>query len=524
MIAVAAIVVLFVIVRSFGAARGKADETAKLIATVQAERDTLRANHAVAISRLEHKLNEARAKHNENLNAVLAAKGADRRIAALTETTEDLKEQLDEALKKNAGLLSEVEKLSRDGADLSRLKAERDTNQKVADGQSQTISELRRDLQDAVRRASIATSAKADLSDEIETLKAERDRLNAEIDRQSGTISTLKTELQEAVAQASRASGVSGEMADVAEERDKAQRESEQHAEKVNVLRNEVQQLAARLAEANSELAAARELAEEAKTLRASEEHLKRVVRERELTVHELRTALARGETEGGPASAEAEGLRRSLADAEKREQAAVNRATAAASERDGLKRRLAQAEQAAETARIAVETNEALLELRTQKLEQLEDSAQRQLTQLSEMRRRAEAAEAQLAAEPGGENLVDANATVAHVQAELDALRAENETMRADAQARERAEDPGELRAALDKLARENAALRNQRPGPLLGEGDVTALKDQLNRLADRFLEKTETAVSNEAALSLAERIRAFKAARAAGIEPGRR
>lgn len=432
--------------------RGLADR----LAAAQAERDVLRANHAVEIATLEHKLAEARSRAPGRLQAGPGAGQSEQRLA--------------EAALRADRLAAEVETLN---GTLSRLSRERD---------------------EAVAHA------------------ADVPRLLAERDRAQGELAELREQLVGAGTTDER--GAAAALAELRAERDRMVDLAERHEATIAGLKREIQSLVAKLSETASGAAADGTLAEELSALREREAELQRTLDERDSTIAELREAGADGD--------EIAELKARLAAAEARERAANESLSSLAYDRDGLQNRVAAAERTAGEARAQLEKKETLLELRLQKIQQLEGRVRESHRRMQEVMRRAEPTEAAEGAPGGGAAQADAQtaARLGELEATVAGLREENHALRARRNGADPApsQEPGELaelRAAVDMLARENTALREQQ-ATLEADG-VEALKVSLRTLAQRFVEHAEAEAPEPAEPTLAERIRAFKAARAA-------
>jgi chromosome segregation ATPase len=517
LIAIGIAIVLLVgllLVRGLRGAGGQRD-TAQVIAAVQAERDVLRANHAVEIATLESKLEEAQERARRNMDASLRLKEAERQLADANATVARLQEEMDQQARRIEALAAERDELAGRIHEVPQIVSERDRARNEVAEQSEVISKLRADLQEAINRAGRATVDRAD----------EEERLNA-----------------------------------LARERDEARDEARRLAETVGELRQEVSGLKDEAAKAAAADPERTQLASEVKALKEREEHLQGIVRAREATIAELRQALSTG-----PPAAQDDGevarLRQQLEEAQQREKAANESLSRLAYEADGLRNRLAGLERTESESKAEVEKREAVLELRLQKIYELEAKLRDQHAQLRETQRRAELAEESLAAlsaqaggevpsatPPAGESVAtpaaEADERIERLEAELDQAREDNAALRAETEALRAAAggagaDGGEVEAAVAALeadrdaAREQVAALQAEKAALeerlrAAEGAVAAsapdgaaieaLRGQLRELAMRFVEQSGTPEVEEAPEpSLAERIRAFKAARAA-------
>lgn len=256
--------------------------------------------------------------------------------------------------------------------------------------------------------------------------------------------------------------------------------------------------------------------------LREREERLQRQLRERSETIDELRAALSRGDSASG--AEELATLRADLSAAEARERTANESLSSLAYDRDGLMARLMSAERVAGEANASAEQKEALLELRLQKIHDLKSRVREESDRRMEAVRRADAAAAQaVSGTPGGDGQGEAMAArIKELQRTVEQLTEQNRAL-ADAQREGNApsdREADELRAALDRLARENQELKAAAHAPALDAEGIAALKASLKSIAERFAQAAEAAEGEDAHAqepTLADRIRAFKAERAA-------
>lgn len=497
---IGAAVLLGIVWMIFGMRRRVAErDTAQVIAAVQAERDVLRANHAVEIATLEGKLAEAQERARKNMDTALRLKEAERQMEAL----------------RTRATAAETEAAER-SAQVEALEAELG----------------------ALREGGAAAAME------------ERDRARRELAEQSELVARLRAELEDATAKLAEASGAEGKDVVVAltRERDQARDEARRLTETVAELRQEVAGLMRRLEAGGTDVEGERRLAAEVALLSEREARLKATVREREETIAELRRALSAGEA---PADDErVERLTRELVASRARERSAHESLSRLAYEADGLRNRLSSLEQGDSASKAEVEKRDALLELRLQKIYELEAKLRDQHALLMRTQRRAEVAEeslASLAAEAtgGGDGASPAAAAEAEERArrlekKLGEVRAENSSLLSELDALRRAAEAGAtdgsgeaagadeltaLREQVETLEARNAALQAELDAARSGRSDAPsmdareaeAIRKELRALAERFLERAGVAdAAPEAAEpSLAERIRAFKAAR---------
>ncbi|WP_420394543.1 hypothetical protein [Acuticoccus sp.] len=439
-------VLLFVVLALFArlGGRSRLDVSAQE-AALQAEKDVLRANHAVEVAALEHRLAEALTRS--------AAAGAGAVLGDGATPPAD---------RARAGASTDVDALNAEVAALKRREAD----------QGEAIASLK------------ATLAAADRS------AAERDA------PASDELTAARSELVQAM-----------------RERDQLR---EQLANRTD-------------ADASSDVA-----------------ELRVALAERDGTIAELRAALeprAADEDDG----AEVTRLTAALHAVGERERLANGQLSRLAYELEGLRGTVRDHERIEGSLRTEIERREALLELRLQKVYAIEERLREQSGELRALAERAEAAEAALERAEGtakGDGvavtptpdakvhaaaLEEALARAAALEGRLEKVRAENGTLLQELEALRRhageppaeapalAEELAAARADLAALAQENERLRAAR-GPALDEASLAPLRAALRDLADRFLREVEgeASVPEVAEPSLAERIRAFKAARA--------
>ncbi|MEM8551258.1 MAG: hypothetical protein AAGF45_02690 [Pseudomonadota bacterium] len=465
--------------------------SAEVIAAVQAERDVLRANHAVEIATLETKIAETQDQLQREMDASLrlkemqkAIEERDAALATQAGAIAGLEKALGEATDKTSRVARDLEEQQSLSRDVPKLKSERDQARQTADGMANEISELRAELREAKDEL---IKARAERGDANAGIVAERDEQNARADREAMRAQRLEGELE--------------------------------------ALRTATGAL------------------EDGENLAQSVIQLKGAVKSREATIQELRDALAKAQDGGDDESAQA-----ALDAAKSREAHAHEALSKLAYDRDGLLERLNAAERTEREARAEVEKREALLELRLQKIYELEARLRDQHGQIHAALRRAETAEDRLtasgdSADYGDAVVVDteAEARLAELEEEMTALRhkadeldvshaalkerhdtllAENEALRQAspdvAEDTIRAISSAELQIA--ELKAEVERLRAAPPVAAVGPKEVEELKAALRDLGERFV--AEASVSADPAeASLAERIRVFKAQRDAAV-----
>ncbi|WMS44743.1 hypothetical protein RDV64_10325 [Acuticoccus sp. MNP-M23] len=470
-----------------GRSRSNPRQSAQLIAAVQAERDVLRANHAVDIATLEARLDEAQKRAQGELGAALKLKEAERANGVLAAERESLNRDLAAARERLQAIGEDLETQRGEAGQVPKVVHERDQAREEVRRQSDTISELRAELQETVNKLSKATAERENTGDLVNRLTREREEGIQDLQRQ---------------------------------------------VEINQDLRRDVKTLGTRLQEENGAHANVQSLSSELEALRTRAESLSRTVRAREETIHELRNAVSRleaGTSTGAASQEQASALRI----AQEREQSANEALSRLAYDRDGLQNRLTAAERQEREARAEVEKREALMELRLQKINELERRLRDQHGQIHAAMRRAEAAEEIVAS--GGAMDGDAPAVIVDTAAErrAEALAAEL----ADAQTarkalvhemevlREQVGAQGDPRAQkalagakveIDELKAEVSRLRAAPPVSTIDPDEIAALKSTIRNLADRFVRNAEGILDVEPEeMSLAEKIRAFKAAR---------
>lgn len=465
---------------------------------LKTERDVMRANHAVDIAMLERKLEDARERIQAQAAADLAAKAHERRAAEAQARIDAL-----------------TRDLNRMREDVQRMAAERDAALAAAERRAsaaftsageagaasvdETIDRLKTELSEATDRAARASHDAAAYREELETLKAARAELEADVAAQRNTISRLRNSSERSGAEG--ADEAAAALALLTEERDQARGALEEATERLAAVSAERDALAA----ADSSGAADHE------TLEA----LRQTLSEHEETIRALRAQLEQRQDAPDATAADSAPLQLQLAEVEAREAKANQSLSELAYELDAVRSRAAAAAKQEAAARADVERREAMLELRLQKIYHLEEQLRATDERLREALRRAERAEAQAeeAAQVNGAPIdvdgIDAS-RLSVLQEELVALRAENASLKAD-----RAANEGGLSGLRDEL--DAMAAPHGDDGStqrVLPSDEVAELKERLRELGARFLAEA-TPPQEPPELSLAERIRAFKAAR---------
>lgn len=470
--------------------------SAEIIAAVQAERDVLRANHAVEIATLEGKLAEAQTRLQKEMGATFRLKELEHKLATASERAEADATALARANRKIEELAAELEGHRERNREVPRLVSERDRAREEMERQSETITKLRGDLQETINKLSRSTAERENSSDIIERLTRERDETQTALERQ-------KTLTEDA--------------------------------------RRDVHSLSSRLAEANRGQEGVADLKAEIERLKGRTVTLTQAVNERDVTIHELRNALERAQRDANEATttatdeAEVTALRKQVEDLTERAQKANEALSRLAYDRDGLRNRLDAAERVERESRAEVEKREALLELRLQKIYELEARLRDQHGQIHGALRRAEVAEQMSAAlrESGDADDIEA-ATAARIksletaleesglerqrlQGELEAALAQAPTVQSYEEAREAAEALSAAQAEVEELRAEVSRLRaGTAPNTRASAAEVVALREAIRKLGERFMAEAEpAAVAGPREPTLAERIRAFKASR---------
>lgn len=456
---VAAFIVLAVISTqmSRGSRRAAADDAA-----LQAEKDLMRANHAVQIAALERRLAAAQARSIEAGDPAMKMADAEGANEKLRREIEWQKKHIDEQAERLRNLESERESLSKRVAELTPVVAERDQiaadRDKIAaerDGEIAAAKQL------AQERAATISSLREELASATNRLVRPGDPLPA-----SG-------KKPEEIAAIEAAKGV-------------AERE-------VKALREERDALRARLDDAE-----------------AGEARLAELRRELE----EARAALANtgGSTDDGTGAKE---LQSQLSAAEARETAANAELSRLAYELDELRARAATHERQERSAKAEVEQRDTLLELRQQKIYTLEERVRELTEELRSSAIAAPEADTRQLSEME-KSLASMNEEREQLLNELDALRKQ---MSASASVADSDTTAATLRRELEALRAENKTLRSSAArADALNESEIEALRRELRALAQRFVAMSGTGASDDEAseMSLADRIRAFKAARA--------
>ncbi|MEM7694721.1 MAG: hypothetical protein AAF318_09740 [Pseudomonadota bacterium] len=469
-----------------GLRKGSGRDTAQMIAAVQAERDVLRANHAVDIATLETKLAEAQERLQSEMDATLKLKAAEQKLQADEGRVAALEKDLQTERARTARIAQDLDEQKARIQGVPKLQSERDRAVQELETKSQELSDLRRELSETMTKLSKATAERQNRQGDVEALTKARDEALEDLARQVNVADALR-------------------------------REMAQMAEKVGNV---------------TEIEKGRDtLARELEALREREALLSRTVRERDGQIQELRNALAARTDDDAtePLEAEIARLKDALDAAEGRERTANESLSRLAYDRDGMKTRVEAAERTEREARAEVEKRDALLELRLQKIEELQTSLRNQQGKIADSLRRAEIAEDAIVGEDGDVSLALEAAREAEraMAAERDAALAErDEAIKAQeaALASAPAADDG---AAKEKIAALEEALAAARAGHgmTVDPQEVAALKATIRDLAERFMDAPDVVrVAEPRELSLADKIRAFKAARDTESRPALR
>lgn len=333
------------------------------------------------------------------------------------------------------------------------------------------------------------------------------------------------------------AAGERDRLAEVVAERDAARQQIAVLEHAVAELRAEIAARDSRTEEGPQEAPAGGEAAAgTVARLQAREAELSAALQAREEALEEMRIALAAAEEAraAAPDPQALERLRQDLDAALQRESTANESLSRLAYDRDGLRNMITSFERAEREARAQAERHAALLELRLQKIHELEARLREQDEQLLDEQRRAacaqEAASAGAAGEASadGATLAEGQARSEELQAALATAKAENaalveevETLRrgaVEAGVAVGAAGDDAVRARLAELEAENARLRAAAQQSGFDRDEVDALKARLRDLATRFVESAahDAAIDDDGpGATLADRIRAFKAAR---------
>ncbi|MEM6846640.1 MAG: hypothetical protein AAF580_01000 [Pseudomonadota bacterium] len=372
-----AVVVLLLLLSLRRRARksSEARDTAQMIAAVQTERDVLRAKHAVEVAELESKIEELHGTVQGDLTRTL---------------------QLKEMTQANAALQTE-----RDNA--------------IAQAQS---------AEGAAERLRVELANHTGHARDMPQLLSDRDRARNEVTALTETISTLRAELHEAneranhmaAEQARRARSEDGGLRDALAERDAAR------ADAAAAL-SQVEQLQMQLALMEMSGGGTDEPVEGAQEELAE---LRATVEEQQKLISDLRANPAPGDgTADALAAAQSEAR-----DAKARAEAASEQLSRLAYELDGMHERVTNAERSDHVSRNEVEKRDALLELRLQRIHELEHKLREQHGQLHATMRRAEIAEQTATALQAGE-LDDAQvAEAADLRQTLDEVRERNRSL----------------------------------------------------------------------------------------------
>ncbi|MEM8852201.1 MAG: hypothetical protein AAGD34_00785 [Pseudomonadota bacterium] len=492
--------------------------TSAAIAAVQAERDVLRANHAVEIAALEAKLAEAQKRVEGGLDASLRVKESAHHQEKAEAKAKALETQVAELTQSLTRVTEERDLARNDAASVGRLTAERDRALRDVEGQSDTIGTLRAELQENINKLSRATADSQSQLDTVEDLTAQKDRAVADAAHHAEAAAGLRRDVQSLVQKLSQASGGSARAEELASDLEAA----------IARERALSTQLEAKTAELEAVRADSGPGGPDVSALTAEIATHKATIADLTDALSKAQSSAEAGSAPGAAVAEEVANLKSALEEANARERAANDSLSRLAYDRDGLRNRLEAAERTENDAKTEVEKREALLELRLQKIYELEGKLREQHSQLHDALVRAEAAEKGQSApsDPGAQPEApkapsaveeELRASIERLQAKLDQTRSENaELIEAVEEARAKGGhgiDIPALQKEIRTLKAQNADLvASAQSTAQLQSTEVEDLKAQLKAMADRFVAHTN---KGEDEPSLADKIRAFKAAR---------
>lgn len=491
-------------------AAGSERDTAQVIAAVQGERDVLRAKHAVEVAELEGKIEEMNVRLQEGLTRSTQLQDAGQTIQGLTAERDDARGKVEAAETALERLRRELDTQTSRARDVPQLLSDRDRARTQVVDLTETLDELRRELHEANNKANRAAADLARRADGDGTagIIAERDAARADADAAIAQVEQLQSQL--GLMETAGADGA----ADSAE------------------YRNEIARLST-------------------------------TITEQQELISSMRSSEAGGGVDPDTfAAAQAEAR-----EANSRADAANEQLSRLSYELDGLRARVTNAERGDRVSRNEVEKRDALLELRLQRIHELETKLREQHGQLHGALRRAETAEETTAAIRAGEIDEAEVAEAADLRVKLDEARernrvlmeeldaaqtkaAETDIMGGDAPASATAEKVDLLNAEVAALSERNTALEaeqaplkariaelesegapdgervsdlereNQRLRELTNRQDalhadtVAELKTQLRDMAERFAAGAPPPEPVPEP-SLKDRIRAYKASK---------
>ncbi|MEM8665575.1 MAG: hypothetical protein AAGF49_15815, partial [Pseudomonadota bacterium] len=192
-IGVGVLLILLLMMKTGRRKRGPAPRDADVsVAAVQAERDVLRANHAVEIAALETKLAKSQERAHGDADATLRQKEAERALARANEEVAALTAKL-------GGIDTTT--------DIPALVAERDEARDALETHKRTVSELREELRETVNKLTNSTAERQSQNDRIVALENAREvATSAKADEQEtaqalrAEVKALKDRLAEAAA------------------------------------------------------------------------------------------------------------------------------------------------------------------------------------------------------------------------------------------------------------------------------------------------------------------------------------
>lgn len=202
--------------RANGGGRRMNRKSGDIVANLEAERDVLRANHAVEVAELEGKLAEATARAHKDMNAAFRLKEAEEKLAAATEATQEKTRELATANERITALTDELaEARSRattmgqeDRGTIERLTGERDDARTALERERALAADLRREAEaqrERLAETARETAGTAELRAAMDELRQREAKAAKTVGEQEATIAELRKALEEARAENAKA-------------------------------------------------------------------------------------------------------------------------------------------------------------------------------------------------------------------------------------------------------------------------------------------------------------------------------
>ena len=174
--------------------RSRSRGPSRMVAAVEAERDVLRANHAVEIAALERKLNDVQTRAQKDMQAALRLKEAEKALEAVREEAKTAKAALAAANERLKGEGGELEAAKRRLAELEAIADAKAKAETELAAERETVARLRAELaQEATSRSAIEAE-RAEAAAGIERLTRERDEARTALEAEKAASAALQRE------------------------------------------------------------------------------------------------------------------------------------------------------------------------------------------------------------------------------------------------------------------------------------------------------------------------------------------